>query len=173
MPRIAIADGPGTVHERMYRQLRPELGKASLAMALAAYRDSILPVRVREAVRYRIALINGCLICQSARPEDAANEGFDDALYRDLEQHGTSSRLDERERVAVEFAERFALAHETIDDDLWAMMRAHFTDAEVLDLAFVTARHLAFGRLTHVLGLDDSCEIVDAADASMGHLLGT
>jgi alkylhydroperoxidase family enzyme len=61
----------------------------------------------------------------------------------------------------VRYAELFLLAHERIDDALFDDLHREFTDAEILDLTFFTARYMAFGRMTHVLGLDDSCALVD------------
>ena len=43
-------------------QLRPELGEAAARLSHAVYEQSILPARVREAVRFRIARINDCPI---------------------------------------------------------------------------------------------------------------
>ncbi|MCB0997599.1 MAG: hypothetical protein KDB21_21055 [Acidimicrobiales bacterium] len=60
----------------------------------------------------------------------------------------------ERERLVIEFAERFALDHESLDDDVFGRLSAHFDDAEILELAVCVARHLGFGRLTRVLDLD-------------------
>jgi alkylhydroperoxidase family enzyme len=61
--------------------------------------------------------------------------------------------------VAIEYAERFALDHTSIDEELFDRLRAWFGDAEVLDLTFCAARFLGFGRMTQVLGVDGSCPL--------------
>jgi alkylhydroperoxidase family enzyme len=61
MARIGIPDGEGTERSRMW-QLRPELGEAAARLSKAVYEQSVLPARVREAVRCRIARINDCPI---------------------------------------------------------------------------------------------------------------
>lgn len=61
MARIEIPDGEGTERSRMWR-LRPELGEAAAHLSSAVYQQSVLPARVKEAVRYRIARINDCPI---------------------------------------------------------------------------------------------------------------
>jgi alkylhydroperoxidase family enzyme len=38
-------------------------------------------------------------------------------------------------------------------------LRKHFSDAEILELTAIIARHLAFGRLTRVLEIDIACPI--------------
>jgi alkylhydroperoxidase family enzyme len=42
--------------------LQPALGKAVADLSTAVYKDSVLPARVKEAVRMRIAQINDCPI---------------------------------------------------------------------------------------------------------------
>ena len=42
--------------------LRPEMGKAAAALAHCVYESSILPERLRELVRMRIARVNDCPI---------------------------------------------------------------------------------------------------------------
>ena len=59
MARIRIPDGEGAERSRMW-QLRPELGSAAAHLASAVYEQSVLPHRVREAVRYRLARVNDC-----------------------------------------------------------------------------------------------------------------
>ena len=71
----------------------------------------------------------------------------------------THAGYSERERLAIEYAERFALDHHNIDDDFYARLRAAYTDAEILDLTVCIGGWLALGRTLHVLGIDDSCRI--------------
>ncbi|MET0828662.1 MAG: hypothetical protein ABWY26_04020 [Microbacterium sp.] len=144
-------------------------------MRSAVKNESILPWRIIEAVRFRNAVINGCLLCQSARMPGAIAEGFSEPMYAAIDDDAwrTSELFTERERLAVDYADRFSRNHASIDDEYWGRLHAHFTDAEILDLTFVTGRYLSFGRLTHVLGLDDSCELPqptrENASASIGH----
>src|SRR5262249_962226 len=121
VPRIAIEDGPGSIQERMYRQLRPELESAADAMRSAVYGHTIRQWRTFEGVRYRMAIANGCLACQSleARTQAALDAGFTESMYEEMDS-GTWRESDEfspAEKLAIDYAERFALDHESIDDD--------------------------------------------------------
>lgn len=168
MPRITIDDGPGSIQQRMYQQLRPELQEASAAMRNAVYGHTILPWRTFEGVRYRMAIANGCLVCQSleARTQAALDAGFTESMYEEMDAGSwrESEAFSPAEKLAIDFAERFALDHESIDDDFWVRLHAQYDDAEIVDLTFVAGRFMAFGRLTHVLGLDDSCEVPSQAE---------
>ena len=82
-----------------------------------------------------------------------------EAFYAELADYRTSSLYTDRERLATEYAERFATDHLNIDDAFFERLRQHFSDAEVLDLSVTIARHMAFGRITQVLHVDLACPI--------------
>ncbi len=72
----------------------------------------------------------------------------------------TDSIFNEREKIALEFAELMALDHKSIDDDFFRRMRAHFSDAEVVELGMAIGQYIGFGRLLMVLDLERPiCEI--------------
>jgi AhpD family alkylhydroperoxidase len=159
MARIEVPDGDAPEIERVWA-LRPEMGKAVAKLADAVYNKSELPGRVREAARMRIAQINECPICLAWRIPALADEGVDEELYAHVHEAPRWDGYSDRERLAVEYAERYALDHRAIGDDFFARLRAHFTDAEILDLTICIANFLAFGRLTEVLRLDQACAVV-------------
>ena len=64
-----------------------------------------------------------------------------------------------KQRLALEYAERFALAHREIDDAFFDRLHAVFTDAEILDLTVCIGAWIALGRTLHVLGVDGYCRI--------------
>ena len=84
----------------------------------AAYNKSILPVRVREAARMRIAQLNECTVCLTFRADTVKEQGLGEDFYCVV---GTPQQeaLSEQEQLAVAYAERFALDHTSIDDDSW------------------------------------------------------
>jgi alkylhydroperoxidase family enzyme len=134
----------------------PGIGPAAAAFSQAVYDNSSLGLREFEAARLRIAQINGCLFCQDWRTErDGARveDGFADAVagWR------TSADLDERARLAAEYAERYALDHHGLDEEFWVRMKAAYADAEIVELSMCLGSWLAFGRLNRVLGLDTEC----------------
>jgi alkylhydroperoxidase family enzyme len=87
-----------------------------------------------------------------------AEQGVTEDLYAHVTEHG-HAEYSAQEQVAIEYAERFALDHLSIDDAFWARLREQFTDAEILDLTICTGNWLAFGRLTQVLHLDVVCDV--------------
>ena len=68
----------------------------------------------------------------------------------------TSDLLSPRERVALRFAERLAVDHHKVDDALWAEMRRHFSEAEIIELVAHTTLYIGFGRFNEIIGLEPS-----------------
>jgi alkylhydroperoxidase family enzyme len=159
MPQIEVPDGTADPEVRVWA-LRPEMGIGAGALSHAIYEQSIIPVRERELARMRIALINGCAICQQWRSTPGAQGEITEDDYVHVLDYATHAGYSERERLAVEYAELFALDHDRIDDAFFARLRAAgFSDPEILDLTVCIGGWLALGRTLHVLGLDDACRI--------------
>src|SRR5215831_5408130 len=155
MARIEVPAGEGG-DAVMVWSLRPEMGKAVNRLSDAAYNKSTLPVRVREAARMRIAQLNQCVVCMGFRAESVQRQGLTEDFYEHVAEYHTDDRYSAQERLAVEYAERFALDHTNIDDAFFARLREQFDDAEILDLTICIATFVAFGRMMHVLGIEDT-----------------
>jgi alkylhydroperoxidase family enzyme len=133
--------------------LRPEMAVGMGALSEAVYTHSQLDLREREAARWTIALINDCVVCQDTRATHAAEHDIDDGFYAEVAGWATSTVLTERERLAAEFAQRFALDHQAMDDAFWARLRAAYADDEVADLTMSCGMWLGLGRVLAVLGV--------------------
>ena len=65
----------------------------------------------------------------------------------------TSPLLSPRERAAVRFADKLAVDHHKVDEGLWQEVRAHFSEAEVIELVAHTTLYIGFGRFNEIIGL--------------------
>jgi AhpD family alkylhydroperoxidase len=155
MARITIPEGDGSEIERVWT-LSPELGAAVGQLAGKVGGRLSLPWRVREAARMRIAQINGCNICMNWRVPALARHGVTEELYGHVDDPA-HAEYDAQERLAIEYADKFALDHRSIDDAFFARMHEQFTDAEIVELSICIGDWIAFGRMTAVLDLDEAC----------------
>jgi alkylhydroperoxidase family enzyme len=160
-------DVPDGKHPVMYvwGELVPGIGPAAAKFSEAVYERSTLGLREFEAARLRIAQINGCVFCQDWRTDrdgQTVEDGFDAAVA----EWRTSPVLDDRSRLAAEYAERYALDHHGIDEDLWNRMRAVYEDRELVELTMCLGCWLGFGRLNHVFGLDTACTLPDSSSGA-------
>jgi alkylhydroperoxidase family enzyme len=133
--------------------LRPEIGAGMGALADAVYGHSKLGLREREAARWTIALINDCVVCRNTRAKRGEESGIDEGFYRDVTDWRSSEALTDRERLAAEFAERFALDHQAMDDAFWARLHGSFDDGEIADLVMCCGAWLGMGRMLAVIGV--------------------
>jgi AhpD family alkylhydroperoxidase len=156
--RIDVPDGPGG-DAAMVWTLRPEMGGMVEQMIATVYQRSVLPASEREVARMRIAQLNACGACSTFRAPSVVAAGVTEDLYEHVHEAATHPGYTERQRLAVEYAERYATDHRGIDDELFARLRSVFTDAEILDLTMCVAVYLGLGRALEVLGIDDSCAI--------------
>ena len=140
----------------------PGLGTAvsRLAEAVYDYDRSSLSGRERECARMRVAQINNCPICLGWRIPSLAQQGVNEELYAHVSEYRGSPLYSEREKLCIEYAERFMVEHHNMGDEFWARMRANFTDLEIFDLGITVGHLMAFGRLTAVLRLgQNACSI--------------
>jgi len=154
-----------------------EIMAAAADFSKAVYQHSALSMREFEGARARTAEINGCVICQQFRAARDAASMFaangvrpahiisdngpapDEAFYAEVSAWRTSSLYSPRERLAIEFAERFAEEPKVLaeDEDFWSRAHAIFSDGEIVDLAHSVAGWVGLGRVAHVLGFDSVC----------------
>ena len=144
-------------------QIRPEQGHAALGTTHANWQHSILSTREREAARHRTAQINGCITCQNWRVDGFEDVGVDEDFYSGIENYKTSSAYSDREKLAIETAERFALSWKEPDWDYIERLQANFRDDEIVDLMLCIGQYVAQGRLLHMLQLDSICPAAPAS----------
>ena len=77
--------------------------------------------------------------------------GLTEEKISDLD--GAGESFSPREALAVEFAERLATAHQTIDDAFFDRLRESFNEPEILELGMMAGQYIGFGRLLQVLDL--------------------
>ena len=84
---------------------------------------------------------------------------MEEDLYCHLDDYASYEGYTERQRLAIEYADRFATDHSSIDDELFARMHSAFTDAEILDLTMCVAAYLGLGRALAVLEIEEHVEL--------------
>ena len=103
----------------------------------------------------RIAQLNECTVCLTFRADTVKEQGLGEDFYGAVGRPGESG-LSQQERLAVDYAERFALDHTSIDDACIERLRSVFTDAEILDLTICCSAFLGLGRTLHALGITET-----------------
>jgi AhpD family alkylhydroperoxidase len=151
---VPIFGEDAPLRKRVYAR-RPEL-----AAALGRYMETlatnrVLPDRLIELVRIRIAFHNQCRSCMAVRYATGAVGGVTEDLVCSLEQPETAADLTEAERAAIAYADLLATDHLTVDDAVFDRLRQHFSEDEIVELCLNAALFVGMGRTTMTLDLTD------------------
>lgn len=126
---------------------KPETAKGFVRFFGALRGEHTLPERLTELMRLRIAFHNQCRSCMAIRCADAAADGVDEAAVCSLERPAEAADLSAREKLAIDYGERLATNHLSIDDAYYDRLREHFKEAEIVELGIYAAICVGIGRL--------------------------
>src|SRR6202012_1753549 len=159
MSRIPVLQPPGRQDAILPHVYRPRMAAAMEALSAAVYQETTLSFREAEGARIRAAMINGCLMCQGYRmaadltealkamdldeelPAAASRgEARSEAYYQAAmsEDWRSSALFSERERLAIDYAERIAVTPIPLpyDDAFWDQLKAQYDEGEIADLTY-------------------------------------
>jgi AhpD family alkylhydroperoxidase len=102
------------------------------------FRGGRVARRIKELVRLRLSTIHGCRFCNQGNRLDALAAGLAAADLDALADYEASD-LEPAEKAALRLADQMLLTNPggQVDDALYADLRAHFDDAEILELGVV------------------------------------
>lgn len=114
----------------------------------AMFRRSLLEDRLRELLRVRSALLNGCGPCSQSRKENSVSE--DDVLCLADPEAANYTR---RERLALKFLTLICTNHDAITPATYLELAEEFSVAEIVELGWTCAQTMAGHRFMHTLDL--------------------
>jgi AhpD family alkylhydroperoxidase len=126
---------------------QPAAARALGGFSQAMRQARTLPDRLVELVRLRVAFHNQCRSCMAIRYRDGVDDGVTEGLVCSLEKPYEAPDLTAAEKSALRFADLFAADHLAIDEAVYADLRSHFTEAEIVELGIHVAFCVGFGRL--------------------------
>lgn len=159
MARIELPPGDLEEPYRLFSMAR-DVSAGAAAYSEAIYTKSSLPLRLRELLRMRIAEINQCNICLSARVPSLEAAGITEELLANVGNYATYPGFTDAERDALDYTTRFATDHLSIDQALIDRLREHFGDETVFEITLCIAGWLALGRVNAVMDVTTSCPLV-------------
>jgi AhpD family alkylhydroperoxidase len=102
-----------------------------------------------ELVKLRASQINGCAYCIDMHWKDAREAGETEQRLYSLVAWRETTFYTDRERAALAWAEAITMISEShAPDDLYAELRAHFTEIETIDLTLAIAAINAWNRMS-------------------------
>jgi AhpD family alkylhydroperoxidase len=148
------AMGSDTTFIRMLNY-RADLVPAFFDFYMRMRGDGLLPARLKELVRLRIARLNTCRYCLGSLSPIAEKQGVTDTHIAELE-HRPAGLFTDQELAAFDLAE--ALWNDAAaagrDVALRERLRRHFSDAQLLELVWATGMYIALGRMIVYFGIE-------------------
>jgi AhpD family alkylhydroperoxidase len=117
--------------------------------AMVALDDTVdLDPQLRELVKIRASMLNGCAFCIQLHTQDALAAGERAERLFALAAWDESPFFTARERAALRFADAVTqLAPGGVSDEVYDEARAHFDEAELAQLLFAVVAINAWNRL--------------------------
>jgi AhpD family alkylhydroperoxidase len=109
-----------------------------------AFRDGVLDHSIKELCRLYVSKTVACEYCGSQRSHTAQEHGVTEADVDELLEFESSDRYDEREKAALTYASALAWAPHEAGDEVFARLREHFTDDQIVELGYFVG--LTFGQ---------------------------
>jgi alkylhydroperoxidase family enzyme len=106
-----------------------------------------------EVVRLRGATQHNCRLCKSLRDSTALDSGGSESLYAEIEQYESSARLTEQQKAALRYVDALIWTPSSIDPDVAAGVRMHFTGDSAFELTLDVMRN-ACNKIMVALGAD-------------------
>ena len=111
-------------------------------------RNSGLEPALRELVKTRASQINVCAYCLDMHTKDARAQGETEQRLYALNAWRETPFYTDRERAALEWTEHLTLiAERGVPDELYARMREHFSEAEIVNLTLAVVQINGWNRI--------------------------
>jgi AhpD family alkylhydroperoxidase len=135
-------------HQRIdYRQVAPDAVRAQRGIEQYV-RSSGLEHSLVHLVKLRASYINGCAYCVDMHTKDARLEGESEQRLYAVPVWRETPFFTPRERAALAWAEAVTeLARAGVPDELFAEVRQHFTEKELVDLTMAVIAINGWNRL--------------------------
>ncbi|MBK1439260.1 carboxymuconolactone decarboxylase family protein [Parapedobacter sp. ISTM3] len=115
-------------------------------------KNSWIPARLMELIKFRVSQINGCAYCLDMHFKEAIHHGESDKRLYSLSAWRECPYYSEKERVALDFAESLTLASENeISDEQFKNLNALYTVQEIADLTMLISQINLWNRYMKVL----------------------
>jgi len=135
------------------------------------FKNGVADHAVKELCRLYVSRSVKCEYCGNQRSMKAASLGAVEEDYRDLLDFEKSTRYGDRQKAALAWAEAITWDLPT-DDALWARLRRHFTEPELVEIGYFIALTMGQQRWLRTLDIEHH-QVLAGTDASMAPGLET
>jgi len=121
-------------------QRKPKLVRALAALAAAVWDpESEVPRGFKRLVAHVASRASGCQYCMAHTAGGALHMGIDDEKLAAIWDYRISPLFSEKERVALDVAMAGAAVPNDVTDELFAQLKAHWTEGEIVEIVATIA----------------------------------
>ena len=129
------------------------------------FRNGVMDHSIKELCRVYVSRSVKCDYCGNQRSVKSAKQGLAEADYMDLLNFERSSRYDDRQKAALAYTEAITWDLEA-GDALWARLRRHFTEPQIVELGYFVAITMGQQRWLRTLNIEHH-QVMPGTSASM------
>ena len=114
------------------------------------------PQRAKQLARLRLSLVHGCRTCNKQNVPGALEAGFSEAQIEALvDNRATETLFTEADLAVIEYTDQMVLTnmHGEMSPELFARLRNHFSESQILELGVVMAIIGGMAKLSFLLNV--------------------
>jgi AhpD family alkylhydroperoxidase len=156
--RHGMAEMAGSAPERGIEPVEvlahaPGLLRGVLAHQQAAAGVNRVPTRVKYLAHLKAATLTNCEYCIDLGSQVCRRSGLSDEELLALPFYRTSGLFSEVEKLALDYSVGMSRTPVDVSDELFAKLREHFDEAQIVELTHTIAMENFFGRCNLALGI--------------------
>lgn len=130
--------------------MRPELLKAFAGFGQSVYPGGLLPRELKECVILKASLMNACQFCADSHISmmKQLNISEDPVAYL-----ASIAQTSDRHKVTLEYTEIVTRDSNRVSDELFAKLKLHFSEPEIVELTFLIGFINMLNRFNNALGV--------------------
>ncbi|MBB5046917.1 putative peroxidase-related enzyme [Rhodopseudomonas rhenobacensis] len=141
---------------------RPPIFQHMWSLLVELADDGVIAKRHLELALVTVSLLNQCSYCVTHHTPKLAIQGVSEAGAERLLDYQNHPELDEVDKLVIEYAITVTNNWNRTRDDIFARLRAHFTEPQIVELTWRIALCGAFNRFNDILQVD----VQDGAQAA-------
>jgi len=143
---------------------RPPVLEHTFGLLLDLKAEGVLPARYLELALVTVSKLTECTFCVSNHTPRLQASGSAIEAAENILNYGDIDEFDTVDKLVVEYAIAVTNDFHRVRDSMMERLRAHFDDAQIVELTWRTALCGAFNRFNDVLQteIDEGVEVLEA-----------
>jgi len=153
LPKLTGTAPDGALSSLQVYALQPKLLRSVGMLEGANSKLHGVDQRLKNIARLRAATMTGCEYCIDIGSQISRHSGLPDEQLLDLHRYRESERFSELEKLVLDFATGMSRTPVEVSDELFAALREHFDDRQLVELAGIIALENMVGRFNHAFAI--------------------